>query len=176
VNSERDRLDRIEYDIARISRQIAGLPARLARGSGGGGGSTNNLTSFAVVVEAAGANGGTGACVLLNDDMVALDEEGDVLIVDDTDPEYDQDKVDAVKVEFKCAQVYAPCPALARVWLSSREVIRPGSVLADHKIWGVCVDVVDYLYALAGAGAETSLVIPTAGDGPEDIKWQGGEC
>jgi hypothetical protein len=141
-----------------------------------GGSSTENFTQFAHVVEEATADGGLGACVLLNDDMEALGEDGEPLVLDPDDPEYDEALIDGLKTEFKCAQVHAPCPVGARVWLSSNDQIKPGGLFEDHKVWGVCVDVVDYLYALTGAGAETSLVIPTAGDGPEDIKWQGGEC
>lgn len=150
-------------------------PKRVRRVTGNAN-STKNLTQFAYVVEAAEADGGEGMCVLLDENMDAFDTNGNPLVLDESDPAYEQDKVDEVAVEFRCAQVYAPCPERARIWLSSNEAIQPGSELSEHIIWGVCVDAADYLYALNGASAEKSLVIPTGGDGPEDIKWQGAEC
>lgn len=51
MTPDRDRLDRLEYDIARIARQLAGLPVRLAK-SGGGGGSSDLSEQWARVVVA----------------------------------------------------------------------------------------------------------------------------
>ena len=151
---------------------------RRNRRSGGGDNAASNLTTFAIVVQSAAKNDplSYGECVLLDKDMRPLDANGNLLVIDPADPAFNQAKLDAVTVEFRCAQVYAACRTKARIWLSSTKPIKPGNSRDDGDVWGVCVDAVDYLYDLLGAAERTSLAIPEGGTKPADIHWLGGTC
>lgn len=78
--AERDRITRLEYDLARISRQIAGMPVRIAR-SGGGSRSDTLTVSFGVVTtEIAAATGDTSEITPGTGDVQGYDTDPDTFI------------------------------------------------------------------------------------------------
>ncbi len=55
--AERDRVTRLEYDMARLARQVAGLPVRIAKSAGGGGAtSSGSITLCRVTTEITAAS------------------------------------------------------------------------------------------------------------------------
>ena len=175
-----------------VTEHVQARPIKLGRRQRGGGGrnSTRSLTAWGTVVAKAGKNGGVGRCVLLDEDMMPIDKDGEPLIIDENDPAYDQQRVDDNDVPFKCVQVHAGCIKGARVRLFANKAIEPeqdtwGGGETGAKVWGQNVDVVDYLADLDGFGLARALVVPDAledVDGivppatPGSIKWQGREC
>jgi hypothetical protein len=113
-------LGRGEAPIAKRPRHI---------GQNGGGRSATSLTAFAVVTVTAAANcDGAGKCVLLKDDKPGLspvDKDGEPLVLDELDPDYDADKVHGVEVTFYSAHFDAACNKGERVRLFSARKIQP---------------------------------------------------
>ncbi len=156
-----DRLDRVEMDIAKIGRQIAGLPVRLAKS--GGSPSTAN-TALAVVTDAAGTSshgssgisfGTVGKCYLLEDDGSVSSSD-----VDD-------------KIEFKSLhRVGIPVDTI--IQLTATKAITPGSTWDENKVKGQVIDFVDEAAQLVGFDADKILY--TDGTDATDIQWGGAEC
>lgn len=143
----------------------------------GGDVGLTTLTNFALVVEQADRDGGSiGKCVQLDESMNPLQVNGDPLITDPGDPDYDADKVEAAQIEFKCAHTMADCDVGVRITISSQRKIVPGSLFSSRKVWGMCVDVLDYLKTRAEFGPLKSLGVPEDGADADDITFLGGEC
>ena len=118
--------------------------------------------------------GSVGPFVYLNDDLVPVTSEGEILILDPENPEYDSDTVDANTFHCKCAQQWAGIPTNARIQVWKGSDAADGT--DDHPLLAKCIDVVDYLFTLAGFDGMKALAVPEDGVKPEDITWLGKTC
>lgn len=144
----------------------------------GGGSGINNNTIFAIVWEEATANlGMPGLCIILNDDFIPIDANGEPFefdIFDPLDDYYDEYAILDAAVNFYSAHQYAPCPVGVRIWLSSPGEIVPGAEdNPEAKVKGLMTEPADYYQTFPGAGAETGL---TGAEAAEDQQWTGEPC
>jgi len=135
----------------------------------GGGGSVTSV--FGQVLEEATANAGLpGTYIRLNNDLQPVDADGEIVIIDPGDEEYDEELVEAAKVTFYSVHRYAACPVGARI----RATTIKGE--SEEKVFGECVDVLDYLFVQPTFGEKRSLAVQEGGTEAADIKWLGAEC
>ena len=88
---------------------------------GGGGGGVTATTNFGRVTQSAAANFGSEGKYVPLADAMPVDVNGDELILDTLDPDYDADKVAEAELPFKSAHEFSACPAGSRiqVWMFS---------------------------------------------------------
>ncbi len=133
-----DLIGRTIKDFRGQGRGELPLPKR-RRMPGDDGGSTRNLTAWALVTTQADADyGSIGKAVLEDEDGVVVDADGEPLILDDADPDYDAEKAEAVEIEFKAVD-FCDIPVGWRVQLSAKEPIKPGSTWDENKVRGAGV-------------------------------------
>lgn len=149
---------------------------RHRRNAGGGGGGIGPVTYGVVVGEAAANGGSAGAYVALDKDMVPINANGETVIIDEGDPEFDEEALNESSIPFYSAHVYAPCPVGCRVRVQEVRTVRDGATDTEPKTWGELVDVLDYLATRPNFAEKKVLFVPDGGDAAEDIDWYGAEC
>jgi hypothetical protein len=155
---ERDRLDRIEMDLARVSRQIAGLPVRIARSGGGGGGGASG-TFVCTLSSNIGASTPGGTMTAGTGTVYSIGEDGELTEVGTRD----------IFNPFTCT-----LPSAAAQYTCAKTF--EGATDADDQFTIVGPDMMQVLYSLTGSAEKTTLSLPSGETSAADIQWLGGDC
>lgn len=123
--------------------------------------------AWALVVDAAEADGDGMAVLLDTKTLKPIGKDGQELILDEDDPDYDPDAITDAAFGFHCITQYVGCPLWSRIYFTASAAIDAGSSPSDTGCNAFCPDVCWQLSTCAGI--EGGLV---GGPGsPGSIKW-----